>query len=182
MPATDISPNVDNYFVGAGIVSWSPTGPTGPYIDIGNVSKFEFSVIATRLKHYSSRTGIRRKDADVVTQMDATVAITMDEVTAHNLSLHLLSTDPGGASPIMLNIGDTPEINGALRLVGTNDIGANVQVDLPSVLIAPTGAIGLINNGAWGEIVLQAEINADVTTGVFGRVAWDTGGALQAYP
>ena len=50
------------------------------------------------------------------------------------------------------------------------------------VLIAPTGAIGLINNGAWGEIVLQAEINADVTTGVFGRVAWDTGGALQAYP
>lgn len=180
MPVTDISPDVDNYFVGAGIVSIKLPSDSG-YVDSGNVSKFEFTTSATRLKHYSSRHGIRRKDRDVVTQMDATLAMTMDEFTARNLGFALLATNPGGASPIMLNIGDQPDIVAAVRLVGTNDVGAKVQVDLPSVLIAPSGALGLINAGTWGEIQLTGEINADITTGNFGRLAWDIDTEV-AYP
>lgn len=180
MPITDISPDVDNYFVGAGILKWK--GPNDVvYADMGNCSKFEFTITATRLKHFSSRSGIRRKDRDVVTQVDAMVALTLDELTAKNLGLAMLATDPGGAVPIMLNIGDTPDIVGAFRLVGTNDIGAKVQVDLPSVLVAPQGALGLINAGTWGEIQLQGEINADLTTGNFGRLAWDITDEV-AYP
>lgn len=180
MAISDISPNVDNYFVGAGIVKIKlPTDIA--YVDAGNVSKFEYTTTATRLKHYSARTGIRRKDKDVVTQMDATVAMTMDEFNARNLAFALLGSDPGGAAPIIINLGDTPDIIAAVRLVGTNDIGAKVQVDLPSVLIAPSGAIGLINAGTWGEIALVGEINADITTGLFGRLAWGITGEI-AYP
>lgn len=179
MPATDLSPNVDNYFVGAGIVKWKGVGDSD-YRDVGNVSKFEFTSNVTRLKHYSSRRGVRIKDRDVVTQVDAQVAMSMEELTAKNLALALLGTQ-SGSSPIMIDILSHTEIEGAFRLVGTNDIGAKVQVDLPSCLITPTGAIGLINQGTWGEIQLLAEVNGNGDTGSFGRLAWGITSEV-AYP
>jgi len=182
MPITDISPDVDNYFVGAGVLKWQMISPV---LDVGfrlagNCSKFELSSQVTRLKHYSSQTGTRFKDRDVVTQVDATVALTLDEITASNLQLFLLG-DKSGVNPIMVNILNTPNIHGALRLIGTNDVGAKCQIDLPSVLITPSGALGLINAGTWGEIVLTAEVNGDIATGKFGRLAWNISGEV-AYP
>lgn len=179
MPVTNLSPNVDNYFVGAGIVKWKGTDDTD-YRDVGNVSKFEFTSNVTRLKHYSSRTGTRFKDRDVVTQVDAQVAITMEELTASNLALALLGAESGGG-PVMIDILTETEKTGAFRLVGTNDVGAKVQMDLPSVIITPSGAIGLINAGTWGEIQLTAEVNGDVNTGSFGRLAWNITDEI-AYP
>lgn len=184
MPATDLSPNVDNYFVGAGIVSWAPIATPTVYRDVGNVSKFEFTSAVTRLKHYSSRHGTQFKDADVVTRVDATAMITMEELTASNLAMHLLSdeTNPD-VLPVMLNILNTPEMKGALRLLGTNDVGAAIQLDLPNCLITPSGAVGLINAGTWAEIQLTVEVNGDINTGIFGRLAWGiTKGVAIAYP
>src|SRR5882672_6981172 len=89
MPVSDLSPNVENYFVGAGIVKWQALGDL-TFRDVGNVSRFEFTSTVTRLKHYSSRTGTRFKDRDVVTQVDAQVALTMEEFTASNLAMALL--------------------------------------------------------------------------------------------
>lgn len=178
MPATlgvtDLSPNVENYFVGAGIAKWKGILDLA-YRDVGNVSKFEFTSNVTRLKHYSSRTGTRFKDRDVVTQLDATVALSMEELTAANLALALLG-DVSGSGPIMIDILTNANIQGAFRLIGTNDVGAKVQVDLPSCLITPSGAIGLINAGTWGEIQLVAEVNGNIATGSFGRLAWNTDG------
>lgn len=184
MPYTELSPNVDNYFVGSGIVKIRQKVPVDEtdYRDVGNVSKFEFTSNVTRLKHYSSRVGTRFKDKDVVTQVDATLAMMMDEITGANLQYMLLSTN-SGSSPVMLDILTQPNLEVAIRLIGTNDVGAKCQVDLPSVLLTPNGALGFINNGAWGEIPLTAEVNGDVTTGSFGRVAVGTDGTeLTDFP
>src|ERR1700704_3488690 len=126
MPITDISPDVDNYFVGAGIVKWKGVLDVA-YRDVGNVSEFAFTSNVTRLKHYSSRHGTRFKDRDVVTQVDASVAIKMEEITASNLAMALLG-DHAGSNPTMINILNTPDVEGAFRLIGTNDIGAAIQV------------------------------------------------------
>lgn len=185
MPATpgvtDLSPNVENYFVGAGILKWRDKAEIN-YRDVGNVSKFEFTSNVTRLKHYSSRTGTRFKDRDVVTQLDATVALSMEELTASNLALALLGDITPG-SPTMIDILTRSNIEGAFRLIGTNDVGAKVQIDLPSCLITPSGAIGLINAGTWGEIQMVAEVNGNINTGSFGRLAWNTDGVeLTDFP
>jgi len=184
MPYTELSPNVDNYFVGSGIIKIRQISPVDEvdYRDVGNVSKFEFTSNVTRLKHYSSRVGTRFKDKDVVTQVDATLAMVMDEITAANLQYMLLSTNTG-TSPVMMDILTQPNLEVAVRMIGTNDVGAKVQVDLPSVLLTPNGALGLINNATWGEIPLTAEVNGDATTGSFGRVAVGTDGTeLTDFP
>lgn len=184
MPYTELSPNVDNYFVGSGILKIRVRKPSdeGSYRDVGNCSKFEFTSNVTRLKHYSSRVGTRFKDKDVVTQVDATVAVVLDEITGANLRMMLLG-DLTGSGPVMVDILTSPDIEVAMRLIGTNDVGAKVQVDIPSVLLTPNGALGFINNGAWGEIPLNADVNGDATTGSFGRVAVGTSGTeLTDFP
>jgi len=184
MPYTELSPNVDNYIVGAGILKMRMIAPTldADYRDVGNASKFEFTSTVTRLKHYSSRVGTRFKDKDVATQVDATVALVLDEVTGANLQYMLLA-DKSGAGPVMLDLLTQPNMTVALRLIGTNDVGAKCQVDLPSVLLTPNGALGFINNGAWGEIPLTADVNGNEATGSFGRVAVGTDGTeLTDYP
>lgn len=171
MPATNISPNVDNYFVGAGILKWKGVNDTD-FRDCGNCSKFEFTITPTRLKHMSSRIGVRRVDKNVVTQIEAALALTLDELTAKNLAFALLGTEVDG-TPVTLSIGELPDIEGQFRLVGTNDIGAKVQVDLVSCTVAPSGALGLINNGQWGEIQLTADVNTDPNNAAsFGQLAW----------
>lgn len=181
MPATNLSPNVDNYFVGAGILKWSGVNDAGVFRDCGNCSKFEFTVTPTRLKHMSSRVGVRRVDKNVVTQVEATLALTLDELTAKNLAFAMLAIETDG-TPITLAIGANADIEGHFRLVGTNDVGAMVQVDLVSCLVAPSGALGLINNGQWGEIQLQADVNTDPNNPAsFGQLAWGITGEIS-YP
>ena len=177
MAATDLSPNVDNYYVGAGIVKWQagPTGYADPYRDLGNVSKFEFTSTPTRLHHYSSRVGVRFRDLSVVTQVEATVAMTMDELTAANLAMALLGTEIVTGPPLTVDILNNAEQSGAIRFIGTNRVGAKMQIDLPSCNIAPSGALGFITT-AWGEIAISCEVNGNINTGSFGRVSWLTDG------
>jgi hypothetical protein len=183
MPITNISPDIDHYIIAQGIVSIKAEGDSD-YVLCGNVSEFAYTLTATRLKHKSSMAGTRFTDADVVTDIDSTVALKMDEATARNMSFALLATTEaeGGSSPILIDIGSQRQIKAAIRLIGTNDVGAKSQIDLPSCRIAPTGALALIGTGTWGEINLQAEVLGDVLTGIFGRYAWNTGGVLVPYP
>lgn len=76
-------PNVANYYIGKGIVSWNGA-------DLGNVSKFEFTPQVKLLDHYSSRLGIKVKDLSVVQEKSAKLLITMDEWTTANLQLVLM--------------------------------------------------------------------------------------------
>jgi hypothetical protein len=181
MAVSELSPQVDNYFIGAGIVKWKGI-LDADYRDVGNVSKFEFTSTVTRLAHYSSRVGTRFEDKNVVTQVAAKVALTMEEFTAKNLTLALLGEENAG-SPITIDILTNANIQGAFRLIGSNDVGAKCQIDLPSCTLSPTGALGFINAGTWGEIALEADVYGDPVTGSFGRLAWNTDGIeLTDYP
>jgi hypothetical protein len=119
----------------------------------------------TRLEHYSSRTGIKTKDLSVVQVMAMSLKMTLDEVTPENLQMALMANEDSTGS---INIGSNPQVQGAVRLVGTNVVGRRFQVDVPTINISPTGAQAWIADG-FGVIELDGEVLAD-ETGVFGQV------------
>jgi len=84
-----VSPLVDMYYIGKGIVSIQLDGDIA-YRDIGNVPTFEFTPDITTLPHFSSRFGVRAKDLEVVTEKNASLNIVMDEFTYDNLMLTLM--------------------------------------------------------------------------------------------
>lgn len=173
MPATDLSPNTDNYAVYTGILKWTPAG--GAQRDVGNVSEFALTLTATRLPHFSSRggsSGVSFQDANPVIRMAGSVAITMDEMTASNLQMALLAGRTEGP-PIHLEIGTVADIRGAFELDGTNVLGAKVKVILPDVSVAPAAAQSFINANQWAEIKLVAEVYGDPDTGSFGTLDWN---------
>jgi hypothetical protein len=93
MPAaTDLSPNVGNYYLGKGIVYWLGQGETA-WRDLGNCTIFEFTPSVTKLDHFSSRSGVRQKDLSVVTEQIATVHVTMEEFSAANMALAMMGTE-----------------------------------------------------------------------------------------
>jgi hypothetical protein len=89
---TLVSPLVDLYYVGKGIVSID-VGMSGTFRDIGNVPTFAFTPNVTTLTHYSSRHGVRVKDLEVIHEKAATVEIVMDEFSYENMKLVLLGVD-----------------------------------------------------------------------------------------
>jgi hypothetical protein len=167
MAVSDLSPNVDNYYIGKGIVKWKADGDPD-FRDVGNAPLFEVTISVTKLDHFSSRQGIRFKDRSIVTEVNATVKMTLEEITSDNLLLALLG-DKNAGPPIVIDIGTNTELTGALRFIGTNDVGMRMQIDLPSVLITPDTAISPISDG-WGSIGVAGDINADLVTGSFGTV------------
>lgn len=86
---TIISPNINGYYIGKGIVSWQALGAAG-FTDLGNVSSFEITPQIKTLPHYSARLGIKTKDAEVVQEKSCQIKLTMDEFTAVNLQIVLL--------------------------------------------------------------------------------------------
>src|ERR1700739_5030733 len=97
------SPNVDNYYVGKGILSikfasFGEDAADLDYVDMGNVTSLDFTPKITKLDHYSSRTGTKKKDRTVATVVEAELKIVAEEWTARNLQMALLATlsDSGG--------------------------------------------------------------------------------------
>lgn len=174
MPATNTSPNVDNYYSGKGIVSIQLAGATG-YRDIGNVPEFEFEPSIERLDHFSSRTGVKTKDRSVIIQKSGKLRVVMDEWTADNLSLVLLGTPGAPATTtgiISMDIMSVSNIIAAVRFVGSNDIGPRVTLNFPRVNFAPSGALNPISD-EWGSIEVEGEV--EVVNGIFGTMTWAPG-------
>jgi hypothetical protein len=149
------SPDVLNYIVGKGIVSFCVEG-TSPdqYIDLGNAPSFTYKADVKSLDHFSSRAGTKSKDYSVDTERSATITLTLDEFSVENLKLALQATIGSGG---VLIIGDSTSITGKLRLVGTNDVGPRYQWDFPSVKWTPGKAIELIGD-TWGQIELTGDV------------------------
>lgn len=160
------SPNVGNYYVGKGIVKIKLAADNA-YRDLGNCPLFELTPQVTKLAHYSSRAGRKFKDRNITQQVDLTVKMTLDEITPENLALALMGSE-ADSTGLVHNIMDVGEIIAALRFVGTNDVGDLQQVDLPTVSITPSGAIGFISDG-WAQIQLDGDVTAD-QNGVFGTL------------
>jgi hypothetical protein len=167
MVATNTSPNVDNYYVGKGVVSVSEDeGAT--WRDVGNVPEFEWTPNIEKLDHFSSRTGVRTKDRSIVTEKSATLRIVMEEFTAENLTMILMG-EAVGAGPITVDIMSQSEKVLGVRFVGANDIGPKITLEFPRVSFTPSGSFNPISD-EWGQIEVEGEVQA--VEGVFGTATW----------
>lgn len=159
------SPNPLNYFLGKGKITFTPTG--GSPRDLGNAPDVELTPELERLDHFSSRSGVRSKDRSIILEKTLTLRIVLEEITAENLGLLLLSdvdTDTTGAK--VLDIFSLSEITGSIEFEGTNDVGNKVNLNLPNVSFGPSGSLNLISD-EWGRIEITADVLVD-NTGSFG--------------
>lgn len=67
------------------------TQTPGPYRDLGNCPEFTLSRSADYLTHYSSKSGVRVKDAEVPLSGDLTGSVTIDDISAENMALWFMS-------------------------------------------------------------------------------------------
>jgi hypothetical protein len=164
MPA---SPNVQNYHIGKGIVSFKEAGES-VFTDLGNAPSFVYSPTVEKLEHFSSREGVKTKDFTAITQVGATVSFTLDEITGRNLSFFALAeqgTDTDGN--ITLSGLSKTEFTGEIKVVGTNDIGQQVDF-LATVSFVPSGDFSFITDeDDFTVIEIEAEVQKDAN-GFFG--------------
>lgn len=155
MPA---SPNTLNYFIGKGIIKFTPTG--GVQRDLGNAPEIEITPTIEKLDHFSSRSGVKKKDRSVTTEKGATIRVVLDEVTAENLALQLMgevATSTDGTKSFRIMSGS--EATGRIDFTGTNDVGNTVDIELPSVSFGPSGSFSPISD-EWGSIEITGEVLA----------------------
>lgn len=171
----EVSPNIGNYVVGRGIgyIKLVPPSlsPDADFVDCGNITEFTFQVKPTRLDHYSSRVGVRKKDFVVVTEIAATLTMIMEEFTARNLSFAALGAF-GESPPGTFNVSilEQPLIYAAFKFVSTNVVGPQWTYTFPLCIFTPTKAINLLptGSGSWGNLDFEADVLYDQTSGTFG--------------
>jgi hypothetical protein len=161
------APDVQNYHIGKGIVSFKETGGVD-YVDLGNAPKFIYTPAVTKKEHFSSREGVKTKDFTAVTQIGATIKVTLDEITGDTLAIFALATtDTTTPGEVTLSGLSKAEFVGELRVVGTNDIGQQVDFDA-TVSFIPSGDFSFITDtDDFTTIVLEAEVMKG-TAGDFG--------------
>ena len=164
MPA---SPDVQNYHIGKGIVTWKEAGGS-TFVDLGNAPSFVYTPNVEKLEHFSSREGVKTKDFTPVTQVGATIKLTLDEITALNLSFFALAeidtTTPGAISLSGLT---KTEFTGDILMTGTNSIGQKVDF-AATVSFVPDGDFSMITDeDNFSIIEISAEVQKDAD-GAFG--------------
>jgi hypothetical protein len=171
----EVSPNIGNYVVGRGIgyVQLVPPSlnPDPAFVDVGNITEFTFQVKPTRLDHFSSRVGVRKKDMVVVTEVAATLTMILEEFTARNLAMAILgipSESPPGTH--IVTVLSQPLIYAAFKFVSTNVVGPQWTYTFPLCLFTPTKAISLLpaGSGSWGSMDFEADVLFDNVSNTFG--------------
>jgi hypothetical protein len=161
------SPDVQNYHIGKGIVSFKEVGGVD-YVDLGNAPSFVYTPNVEKKEHFSSREGVKTKDFTAVTQIGATIKVTLDEITGTNLAMFALATaDATTPGEVTLSGLSKAEFVGEIKVEGTNDIGQ--QVDFTAtVSFIPSGDFSFITDSDdFSVIELEAEVMKG-TDGDFG--------------
>jgi hypothetical protein len=169
MPTPSIhSPNIGNYYVGRGFLSMKLEGES-TFQDMGNCTKFTFQASPTRLDHYSSRVGVRKKDLTVITQLDAKLSMSLEEATVRNMALLTLGL-PLESAAASLDIMSNPLFFAALQFTATNSVGPQWNAVFPLVLITPTTPFQMIaeGSGTWGVIEVEGDVQFDSVSNQFG--------------
>lgn len=160
-------PNVANLSLLKGIISWMAAGEVA-YADLGECSSFTTSMDAETLVYNSRRHSSRIPVKTVTLGKTMSVGITMSELALSNLEIWSMGEASG--DPEVIEIGTAAEIRGALRYVGTNEVGQTFQVDLYDVLLTPNGDLEWLSDADWSEMQVTGSVNADPSTGSFGQI------------
>lgn len=165
--AIPISPDVDNYFIGAGYLTWTPEG--GSPRDLGNVVEVELTPDAgTKKEHKTKRVGSAKTDVTTYTDQAVQIRIMLDEITGKNLQLLVMGDDPventDGTETV--RIMKNSSVRGSLQFTATNDVGNQVDIYMPSVSFAPSGSFSPIVSGDddYQSIELTGDLLATIYT------------------
>jgi hypothetical protein len=149
------APSTSNYTIPKGSVHFTPTGGTRTHL--GNCFNFTYTPAVTKKDHFQSMSGIRSKDLSVVTQLDATIKMSLDEINEFNLALFLLA-ETGTAS--MGGLTNT-QLKGKLEFTGANAIG-NLMTFTGQVQMQPGGDMSLVTDTDDFQLIpLNAEVLLD---------------------
>ncbi len=169
MPSSP-APSTGNYSILKGVVKFKLEGES-VYRHLGNAPQIQVSITVDVLDHFSSMEGIRSKDLSVVREKSATVVLTLEEWDPENVALAVLGSV--GSPDGIINFLDASEHIGALRVIGTNDVGVKTQWDWPRVSFRPSGSMDLISE-EFGTMEITGEILVDAeNSGLFGWVTPD---------
>jgi hypothetical protein len=159
MPSIPISPDVDNLFQGTGYLKYTPTG--GTQRDLGELVEVEITPTVDKLEYKSKRTGTAKTAKTIYRNQAATIRIVLSEVTDKTLSMLMMDKAPTEASDgsATVRILKDSVIEGALAFTATNDVGNQVDIDMPSVSFGPSGSFSPI---ASGDDFGQLEITGDL--------------------
>ena len=162
------SPNIVNYTVGKGIPSFKKIGDS-VFRDMGNVTTFEFTPSVTTLDHFSTRSGVKKKDKSITTQVEGALKIVMEEWTAENMALALLA-DVGNNSSgqEVLDILQNASVNGEIKFTMTNEVGPRGEWHFLNVSFVPGSAISPLSD-EWGNFEADGQVLA-YEDGKFGTV------------
>jgi hypothetical protein len=170
------APNtVTNYTLGRGKLLFKEDGQAA-FADLGNGPSFAITVTLENIEHRESRGGLKSKDLDIVTQLDAAGTLTLDEAKIENLKRFFMA---GSISSALQSSGSaTDEAHTALHDLWI-ELG---KVSISAVKVTDNGAVVTFTNGtdkvnlaahtfSEGDIVefsnsggaLPAEISADTT-------------------
>jgi hypothetical protein len=93
-----------------------------------------------------------------VLEQKGTVKMVMEEFTAANLAIMVLGDfDEAAVGGPEVEIFSSTSISGALRFVGTNDVGPQITVDLYNVSFTPTGDLEMISD-EWNNMEVTADV------------------------
>jgi hypothetical protein len=153
------SPNTDNLSIPTGIVWIKIDDVDSDYRDMGEVKDFTVSQSIETKEYVSVRQGIGKTALKVTTKVASTCKWTANEITPENLAIFVggdLDTDTAGNTTIQ-GLTSTKK-TGAIRVVGTNDNGPQLQFDA-AISITPSGDISLLaQENDFMDIPLEADI------------------------
>ncbi|TIN36848.1 MAG: hypothetical protein E5Y10_22230 [Mesorhizobium sp.] len=153
------SPSTTNYFQGTGYALWTPTG--GVQRDLGNIVECELTPSVDKLEHKKTRGGSKKTDFTQYNNQAVQIRIVLDEVTAENLAIELMSQvveNTDGTKTIRLMSVST--ITGALEFIGDNNVGNKVHGVFPSVSFGPSGSFSPISGDDFGQLEITGDLLA----------------------
>jgi hypothetical protein len=137
------SPSPLNYYQGSGNLYWTPDG--GVERHVGNATKFEVGIEITTVEHNERMTASRAVDRTFITATKANWSATLEEITPENLALAFLgSVTTNSDSNKVMSALATTALRGALRFVGTNDVGSKFEVNVANAQITPSGSFDFL--------------------------------------
>ena len=150
------------YTVGRGILyiaEWNgDTAPSaGDFNDMGNAISIDVELTEDVMEHYTTRSGLKKKDKVVIIQSGYTVSFVLDEESIRNLRMWLKGT-MSGSNVIMANTALNAEY--ALKFVSANATGPNQTWEFWKAKVSPNGTFSLISDD-WAQLSFTAEGLAD---------------------
>lgn len=128
------------------------------WVHVGNVPKFSLTPKMEKLQHFSSMVGTKLLDLTAFTSKQAEVEITLEEWVPENIIVALMAeVIHNTAGDTLYDLFAAGKVERQVKLTGTNDFGANIEVILPHVFFAVDKVVDFIGD-EWGNFVLTGDV------------------------